>query len=64
MSSVNLENVGQGHHLQILYFGSYTTDLNQTFTKIMQLVLATKARSHAIWRVFNENLNQCKFINF
>ena len=35
--SADLENVGQGHRLQKLYFGYYVIDFNQTFTKIMHL---------------------------
>ena len=37
-------NVGRCHQLQKpLYLGYYTAEFNQTFTKIMQLGLATKA---------------------
>ena len=41
--SAGLDNVGQGYRLQkLLYMGSYTIDFNQTFTKMMQWMLATK----------------------
>ena len=42
--SADLENVGQGHHLQkSLFLGYYASDFNQTFTKMLLLWLITKA---------------------
>ena len=65
--STDFEYVGKGKRLQqSLYLGSYTTDFNQTFTKMMQLELATKAPSLAIWRVFHENFKitlNCPFLD-
>ena len=43
----NFENVGRGHRLQNSYLLYYMTNCNQTFTKMMQLELATKA-SHQL----------------
>ena len=43
-----LENVAPGPHLQISYLGSYTTNFNQTVTKMMQSRLATKASRDCI----------------
>ena len=39
----DLENVGQGHYLQkSLYLGYYTTDFNQSSTKLLLLGQTTK----------------------
>ena len=40
--SADIENVGQGHYFKKSYLGSYSTDYNQTFTKRVQLGMATK----------------------
>ena len=41
--SADLENVDKGHNLQKpLYVGHYKVDFIKTFTKMMQLGLATK----------------------
>ena len=41
VTSVDLENVDQGHCLQN-HLGYYMTDFNKIFTKMMQLGLVTK----------------------
>ena len=44
VKSADFENLDQGHRLQkSLYIYMCMTDCNQTFTKMMQLRLATKA---------------------
>ena len=53
--SANLDNVGQGHHLQkLLFLGYYMTDFNKTFTKMMQLVLTAKV----LYQLIMKNVGQ------
>ena len=48
VQTANHENVGQSHRLQkSLYLGYDMIDFNQTFTKMIQLGLGTKA-SHQL----------------
>ena len=47
--SATHDKVGRGHCLS--YHGSYTTDFNQNFTKMMHLGLATKGSHQLILKL-------------
>ena len=56
----DIENVGQGHHLQkSLYLNYYATDPNQTFIKRMALrPTTTKTDIIRLWTVVQGNITE------
>ena len=48
--SADLQNIGQGHHLQKSYLGYYTAEFNQTFTKMILLGWQQKHPVHWPWK--------------